>query len=79
MPGWTEQLPWARCQECDGPDVGSVGFFIHDPTCSTQPNHEKARRKRAREIRRRRKEIDTLVASADAQRLCRVRTIGRLD
>lgn len=78
MPGWTERHPWSRCPECGGPDIGNAGFWMHYPTCSTQPGHDQARKQEAKALRKRRREIDALVASADARRLRELRTIGRL-
>lgn len=78
MPGYTERKGYARCLECDGPDIVGVGFFMHMPTCSTQPGYEQAREKRAREIADRRREIDELVASPEGKRLRSLRSIKRL-
>jgi hypothetical protein len=79
MPGyWDYGLGYARCPECDGPDIGNIGFFMHRPTCSTQPGYEEALKAEAEAKAKRRREIDELVASPDAKRLRELRTARRL-
>jgi hypothetical protein len=77
LPGYIERESLARCPECDGPDVGSAGFYLHYPTCSTQPDHEEAQRREADYKAARRREIDELVASPEAKRLRALRTARR--
>jgi hypothetical protein len=79
MPGyWDYGLGYARCPECDGPDIGNVGFFMHRPTCPTQPDYEEAQRLEDEARAERRREIDELVASPETARLRALRTARRL-
>lgn len=77
MPGYRPRM-LARCPECDGADLGGIGFPMHRPTCSTQPGSEETRRLVARAHTDRRREIDELVASPEAARLRELRTARRL-
>ena len=68
MPGFRDRQMFARCPECDGADVANVGFFLHRPTCSTQPGHEEAREREAADKG----------ASPETKRLLELRTAKRL-
>jgi len=78
MPGFRDRNLYARCPECDGPDIGGVGMFMHRPTCSTEPGHEEARKADAEARAERRRERDEFVASPEAARLRELRTARRL-
>jgi len=78
MPGYVEPESYARCLECDGPDVGNAGSFLHYPICSTQEGHEQARKDKAEAKAQRRRERDELVASPEAARLRELRHVERL-
>jgi len=77
MPGFRDHQMYARCPECDGPDIGSVGFPLHYPTCSTQPGFEEARARAAAYKAQRRRERDELIASPETARLRKLRTVSR--
>jgi hypothetical protein len=78
MPGFRDRQMYARCPECDGPDLGNAGFPVHYPTCSTQPGHEEARKAEAESKAERRREIDAMVADPETQRRLALRQARRV-